>query len=150
MVSACPLISKSSCSCTNPLVAVLRAPITIGITITFMFHSLFIFFFFFCIPLQFPSTYLSFRFLSVLLWGQPRQQSPQFGRFLFFFVDYYKVWSSVRDLVIRLYLKIPENFMSLILQDRCWVVYIPFQFLAQFPVDDFAYPILSSFILFLC
>ena len=37
-----PLISKSSSLCTNPLVTVASAPITIGITSTFMFHSFFI------------------------------------------------------------------------------------------------------------
>ena len=37
MVFTCPLIFKSS----NPLVMVTRAPITIGITITFRFHSFF-------------------------------------------------------------------------------------------------------------
>ena len=41
MVSTHPVISKSSCSCTNPLVTVPRAPITIDIIITFMFHSFF-------------------------------------------------------------------------------------------------------------
>ena len=41
MVSTRPLISKSSCSSTNPLVTVTRAPITIGITVTFMFHNFF-------------------------------------------------------------------------------------------------------------
>ena len=36
----------------------------------------------------------------------------------FFFANYHKVWSSDRDKVIRLYLKIPEEFVRLILQDR--------------------------------
>ena len=36
-----PLISKSSSSCTNPLVTVPKAPITIGITVTFTFHNFF-------------------------------------------------------------------------------------------------------------
>ena len=38
MVSTRPLISKSSSPCTNPLVTVPRASITIGITVTLMFH----------------------------------------------------------------------------------------------------------------
>ena len=38
-VSTRPVISKSSSPCTNPLVTVPRAPITIGIIVTFMFHS---------------------------------------------------------------------------------------------------------------
>ena len=41
MVSTCPLISKCSSLCTNPLVTVPSALITIGITVTFMFHSFF-------------------------------------------------------------------------------------------------------------
>ena len=41
MVSSHPLIFKSSSSCINPLVTVPRALITIGITVTFMFHSFF-------------------------------------------------------------------------------------------------------------
>ena len=39
MVSTCPLISKSFSPCPNPLVTALRAPIIIGITVTFMFYS---------------------------------------------------------------------------------------------------------------
>ena len=39
IVSTCALISKSSAPFTNPLMIVPRAPIAIGITITFMFHS---------------------------------------------------------------------------------------------------------------
>ena len=41
MVSTCPLISKSSSPCNNPSVIVPRAPISIDITTTFMFHSFF-------------------------------------------------------------------------------------------------------------
>ena len=41
IVSTRPLISKSWCSCTNSLVFVPSAPITTGITVTFMFHSFF-------------------------------------------------------------------------------------------------------------
>ena len=41
MVSTCSLISKSSSPCTNYLVTIPSAPITISITVTFMFHSFF-------------------------------------------------------------------------------------------------------------
>ena len=40
MVSTCPLTLKSSNPLNNPLVILLKAPITIGTIITFMFHSL--------------------------------------------------------------------------------------------------------------
>ena len=43
MVSSRPLISKSSSPCTKPLVTVPNAPITIGITVTFMIHAFFSF-----------------------------------------------------------------------------------------------------------
>ena len=55
--------------------------------------------------------------------------------------------------MIGLYLKIPENFMHLILLDGFWFVHIPFgsmvkfQFLAQFSVDHLSYTVVSSFIL---
>ena len=42
----------------------------------------------------------------MLLCGQLRQQSLDFGKFSFLFIEYYSVWSSGRDRVIRLYLKI--------------------------------------------
>ena len=35
-----------------------------------------------------------------------------------FFVDSHKVWSSGWDYVIRLYLKVPGNFVRLVIQDR--------------------------------
>ena len=44
MVFTRPLITKPFNPCTNPLVTVPRAPITIGITVTYMFYSLFVFF----------------------------------------------------------------------------------------------------------
>ena len=46
---------------------------------------------------------LFFPLLSELFCGPPGQQSRQFCRFLFFFADYYEVWSSGRDQVILLY-----------------------------------------------
>ena len=107
MVSTSPVISKSSSPCTNLLVTVPRAQITIGIIVTFIAFS---------VPKQGPGTYSSFHILSILLCGPPGQQSTQFCKFYFFVdVDYYKIWSSGRDLVIRLYLKIPEELFRLIL-----------------------------------
>ena len=56
--------------------------------------------------------------------------------------------------MIRLYDKIAEDFLRRILQDRFWVVHIPFVrvikllFLAQLSVDHLTQPVISSRILF--
>ena len=90
MVFTRPLIPKSPSPCTNPLVTVLRAPITIGIPVTFMFTffkfswkvEVLIFFFF----------SLSFNFT---LWSAERAKSTirqvifSFFFFLFFFFFFY-------------------------------------------------------------
>ena len=99
MVSTRPPTSKSSSPFSNPLVTVPKAPITIGIIVTCMFQSFF--------NSRARSRYLSFHILSVLFYGQPGQQSRQFCNFSFFVVDYYLVWSSGRDSVIRVYVKVP-------------------------------------------
>ena len=68
MISTSPLISKSSSPFTNPSRIVQNVPITIGITVTFMFHS------FFLVPKQSPGTYfifqifVFFQFYSVVCW----------------------------------------------------------------------------------
>ena len=90
IVSTRPPTSKSSRPFNNPLVIVPNAPITIGTIVTFMSHS------FFLILWQGRGTYPSFHFPSDLFCGPPGQQSQQFYRFSFFFVDYYNVWSSGR------------------------------------------------------
>ena len=78
MVSTCPLIFKFSSLCINPWVIVPSVLITIGFTFTFMFHI------FFQLPSKVLPSHFSFRFLSVLPFGQPERQSPLFGRFSFF------------------------------------------------------------------
>ena len=60
MVSTSALISNSSRPFTDPLVIVPSTPNRIGIAVTFMLYS-------FSVPLQGSVTYLSFRFLSILL-----------------------------------------------------------------------------------
>ena len=80
MVSTLPLISKSSSPLTNPLVTVPRAPNTIGITITFTFHS------FFPSPRKVNVLILLFTF-DFTLWSARKAKST------FLQVDYYKVWS---------------------------------------------------------
>ena len=56
MVSTRPIISKSSSSISNLLVTVPKAPITIGIIVTFMFHSFF-------------NSLARFRYLSLFLFS---------------------------------------------------------------------------------
>ena len=90
MVSSRPLISKSSSPFNNPLVTVPKATIAIGIIVTIIFHI------FFSISLQAPGIYPSFHILSVLFFRHSEQQYRQFCKSSFF-VDYYKVRSSVRD-----------------------------------------------------
>ena len=58
MVSTCPLTSKSSSPFNNPFVTEPKAPITIGIITTFMFHSFFF---------QFPCKFDVLLLLSLLL-----------------------------------------------------------------------------------
>ena len=84
MISTRFLISTSSSPCTNPLATIPKVPVTIGIIVTFMFHSLF--------SSQARSMYLSFSLsFNFTPW------SAGTTKLSFFIVDYYKVRSSDRD-----------------------------------------------------
>ena len=74
MVPSRSFISKFSSSWTSHLVTVPSVPITIGITVTLMFHI-------FSVLWQGLGTYLSLHFLTALLRGQKR---PQFSCFSYF------------------------------------------------------------------
>ena len=91
MVSTPLPTSKSSRPFNNPLVTVPKVPITIGITVTFMFHGFF----------QFSSKlelliclFTFFQFYSVVIRDS---KMDNFADFLLFLVDYYKVWFSGHD-----------------------------------------------------
>ena len=104
MVSTRQPTSKSSSPFNNPLVTVPKAPISIGIIVTFLFHS-----FFNSLVRSRYSSFFSHSFCFIV-WSALTAKSPFLqilSFFFFFFVDYYKVWSSGRDLVIRLYVKVP-------------------------------------------
>ena len=81
MVSTRPVFSKSSSPSTSHLVTVPRAPITIGITVTFMFHS-----FFFQFPPKLEVHILLyaffFKFYTVIRW---KSKIHNFASSLFFF-----------------------------------------------------------------
>ena len=120
-VSSYPFIFKSSSSCSNPLVTVPRAPIIISITVTFVFHC-----FFYMVDVLIPI------FANIQSYSVVRRDSivhnpaSSLSFFFFFFVDYYKFWSSGRRLMIRLYLKIPEEFLHFVLLYKFSVWHIPF------------------------
>ena len=100
IVSTRPLTFKSSRPFNNPLVTVPNAPITIGTIVTFMFHSFF----------QFSSkVYLLILLFTVLQIYSVVCRDRKVNNFAdsLSFVDYYEVWSSGRDEVIRLYVKVP-------------------------------------------
>ena len=80
MVSTRPHISKSSGPFTKHLNIVPSAPITTGITITFMSHK-----FSFLVLWPGLCIYLSFRSLLILLCGLPGRQSSLFSWFFLFF-----------------------------------------------------------------
>ena len=148
MVFTHPLSSMFSSPFNNPVVTVPKTPITVGIIVTFMFES-------FSIPKQGSGTYYSFHFLSnFILWSARTAKSTILQIVSFFFLDYCKVWSSDRDYVISLYVKIPWEFICLIPQGRCWVVHIPlvrmikFKFHTQLPLYHLAYLDVSSLLLF--
>ena len=70
MVSTRPQTFKSSSSFDSRLVTVLNAPVTVGIIVTFMFHSLFL------IPLQCRGTYPFFLLsFSFILWSTSTAKS---------------------------------------------------------------------------
>ena len=70
------LIFKYSSNFNNPSVTVPKTPYTIGINVTFMFHSFFS-------SLEKLSFFIV---LSILFCGQPEQQSPQLCKFCFLLI----------------------------------------------------------------
>ena len=114
MVSTRPLISKSSSPSNNPLVTVPKAPITIGIIVTFLSHSFFnslarsrylsFFFFFF---------FVFFQFYSVASWESKVHNSAS-SLFSFFFVCFFFFFclhvSLLQDQVF--WLRLGDPFVS--------------------------------------
>ena len=99
MVSTRTPISKSSSPVNNPLVTVLKAPLTIDIIDTFMFRI-----FFNSLASSKYSSLFSL-FFSFILWSDGTAKSTILQ--ILFFADYYEVCSSGRDQVIRFYVKVP-------------------------------------------
>ena len=117
IISTRPLISMFSGPYSNPLVTLPWAPITIGITVSFMFHCFF--------GSLARTWYLSLLLLSFTftLWSAWTGKSTI--RLVLFFCwlsSGLVIWQKINDL----YLKIPEKFVRLIFRDGFWVVPIPF------------------------
>ena len=88
-------ISYPASPCSNSLVTLPRAPITLGITVTFMFNS-------FSVLLQGPGTFFTFCLASIVLCNLKIRQSPQRG---FLFVS---CWISLGHVV---YPRLGDPFM---------------------------------------
>ena len=82
MVSTDSLTSKSSCSFNNPFVTEPKAPITIGMIVTFVFHR------FFQFPCKVEVLILLFTFFQFYSVVSGDRRVPSFTNSLFF-VDFY-------------------------------------------------------------
>ena len=94
MVFTRPPISMSSIPFNNPLVTVSKAPVTIGIIITLIFHN------FFQLPSKFEVLILIFtffQFYSVVSWGS---KVDNFPNSFFFVVDYYFFCSRLGNICV--------------------------------------------------
>ena len=100
IVSIHLLISKSSSPFNNPMMTVPRAPITIGIIVTFMFHSFFnslarsrylsLSYHYYILIINLSLHFTFFQFYSVV----SRDSKVHNFSSSLFFVDHYKVWLS--------------------------------------------------------
>ena len=121
MVSTRAPSSKSSRPFNNHLVTVPKAPVTIGIIVTFMFYT-------------------SFRILSILLWSSRTAKCTtlQVLSFSCWLLLGLVVWPSLGDLfVCQNPTGVCTNASGIlkykrILQDRFWVVHMPFVCMVKF------------------
>ena len=131
-----------SCLFTNPLEIVTCAPITCGITVTFMFNNFY--------SSLARSTYLSFfsPSFNFILWSTGLEKST-IQQVLFFLLNI--TWSG-RLTKIRWSVCISKSQRSFCV----WFVHITllrmitFKFLVQFPVVHLSYLVMSSVIFLLC
>ena len=150
MVSTRPPTFKSCNPFNNPLVTVVKAPITIGIMFTFMLY---------CSLAR--SRYLSFISISLsfILWSARTTKLTilQVLFFLFFSFLLITIRSCLlAEIMWSVCMSKSHWSLCVILQDRCWIVpirfvrMVKFQFLAHLPVDYVAHPVVSSLIFLLC
>ena len=128
---------------TNPFVTVPRAPITVSVNVTFMFHS-----FFSALARSWCLYFFSPFIIFALCFAGTAKSTI---RHLFFLSLLLLGLVAVLDLAIRLYFKILEDFMRLILQG-CFVVHLSFVRMVKFkfPVNHHAHPVIFCRILLFC
>ena len=147
IVSTYPPTSKSSKPFNNPLVIVPKVPITIGTIVTFMFHSNFSYLAW-SKDLSFFSH--SFRFI---LWSARTAKSTIWQILFLLIIIRSGLLAGIRWSVCIL--KFHRSLCVSFSRRKCWVGHIPFlrmvkfKFLAHFPVDHLADPIVSSLIFLL-
>ena len=147
MVSTLPIIFESSTICTNRLMTVPIARITIGINVTFMFHSFF--------NSLGKSMYLSFFSLSfnyTLLSAGTAESTILLVLYCFMIII-----RSVRLAKILGSVCISKSQRSLCVlfsttgSGLCiFVRIVKLQFLAQFPMDHLAHLVVPNFRFFVC
>ena len=141
MVSTCPVISKSSSPCTNLLVIVPRAPITISKIVIFMFHS-----FFNSIA---RSSYLSFfsHSFSFILWSAGTAKSTILQVLFFCWLLLgLAVWPRLGDPFVSQNSRRVCVSFSRTDSGLCKLK----NFSHNSHLDYLAHPLVSSLILFLC
>ena len=146
------LISKSCSPCINTLVIVPSAPITIDITVSFMFHSFF--------NSLARSKYLSLSSIpfNFNLWSAGTVMSTirQVHFLLLLFLLIITRSSRLAENSWSVCISKSQWSLSVFLQDRFWVLHIPFvrmvkfQFLSKFPMNNLAHPVVPRLIFFLC
>ena len=145
MVSTRPPTSKSSRPFNNPLVTVPKAPITIGMIVTFMFHS----FFNSLARLRYLSLFShSFCFIH---WSAGTEKSKILQVFFFFFFLLIIIGSGLLA-KIRWSVCMSKSHRSLCasfsMTSAGLCIYhlrmVKFKFLAHFQVDHLAYSVVSS------
>ena len=145
MVSTRPPTSKSSSPFSNPLVTVLKAPITIGIIVSYMFHS-----FFNSLARSRYLSVFSHSFSFILSTGTAKSAILQVLFFLLLIIIRSGLLAEIRWSVCM-----SKSHRSFIFLDRCWVVHISFvrmvkfKFLVHLPVDHLAHQVVSSLIFLL-